>query len=66
MDWIMIKMNGVNELYLNHCFHIQKFGLVQMIFYVVITSTPLSDEAENLKLSVIYGQNHSNYLHEAK
>lgn len=62
----MIKMNDVNELCLNHCFHIQKYCLVQMIFYVAITSTPLSDEAENLKLSMIYRQNHSNYLHEAK
>lgn len=59
-------MNEVNELYLNHCFHIQKYCLIWMIFYVFITRTPLSDEAKNVKLSMIYRQNYSNYVHKVE
>lgn len=63
---VIIKMNEVSELYLNLCFHIQKCCLVWMMFYVSITGTPLSDEAKNVKLFMIYRQNHRNDVHKVE
>lgn len=67
LDWVRIKINEVNELYLNPRFHTQKRCLVQMILCVSITSTTLSDKQKRSKtVSVIYRQNHSNYNHKVE